>query len=381
MKKHLKDFFIPHEGNEFKPHSLQKIAVTGMVAMVLLSFTFANLQSILWITSDWMVSTVLPAVVVDLTNDERTDAALNSLRRNETLDAAARMKAQHMAQNEYFAHFSPDGVSPWYWFAQANYNFVHAGENLAIHFTDSGEVVDAWMDSPTHRANIMNGSYTEIGVGTAEGMYDGFRTVYVVQLFGTPAAQPTVAGTQVAQAAEPAPAPLAEPEPEPTPEPAEVAVALEAEEESVVLAEEVAITEEVEIVPAEPVPVTVTKVATNTPEQPVVAEIEVTDTGVALFSDHVSTSTGAIPASTLPEEPQSANEALYFFEVLTQPHLVLQMLYVVIGIFVLASLIISILVEIKRQHPVQIAYSLALLVLMTGLFYVHSMLTAGAVVV
>jgi hypothetical protein len=329
----------------------------------------ANVQSLLWVASDWMVSTILPAVIVDLTNGERSGDSLGQLRRNSSLDAAAQLKAQHMAEKEYFAHYSPDGVSPWFWFAQTNYNFVHAGENLAIHFTDTNNLVDAWMDSPTHRANIMNGNYTEIGIGTAEGEFEGYKTVYVVQLFGTPAAAPAVAGSgiAVAQASEPAPAPAEEPavEEQAEPEPAEVEV----------LAESVEITEDVVLVQAQPVPV-----ATEAPEMVPETEEEVP---VALPSSFVSTSTGGIPASIDPTETQvmTDSSAPYFYKILTQPNLALQVAYVAIGLLVLVSLVFSIFIEIRRQHPVQIAYSLALLLLMFGLFRLHELLSAGVVIV
>tara|TARA_B100000745_G_scaffold264509_1_gene189248 strand:+ start:636 stop:1793 length:1158 start_codon:yes stop_codon:yes gene_type:complete len=384
MKKHLKDFFIPHEGNDYAPQSLQKMAITGMVVLVVLSFTFANLHAILWITSDWMVSAVLPSVVVDLTNEERVESALGALKRNPALDEAARLKAQDMAKNEYFAHYSPDGISPWYWFAQADYNFVNAGENLAIHFTDSAELMDAWMDSPTHRTNIMNGNYTEIGVGTAEGTFDGYDTVYVVQLFGTPAAAPASVDTEIVQVAQ-----AAEIEPEPTTVASQTIIETEstvAEEVADVLAQEVTLTEDVVIVAAEPEPITVEEVVSEPVVSPTatssadVVDMEVTETGVVLFSDLVSTSTGGVPASISPEDAPVSNEASYIFEVLTQPHVMLQMLYVLVGLFVLGSLLLSILIEIRRQQPVQIVYSGALLALMTGLFYVHSALSVGAVV-
>lgn len=368
MKKHLKDYFIPHEGNDYRPHSLQKTAMTGMVLLVLLSFTMANIQSVLWIASDWMVSTILPAVIVDLTNDERSDDALRQLTRNTTLDVAAQLKAQHMAEKEYFAHFSPDGVSPWFWFAQTNYNFVHAGENLAIHFTDTGELVDAWMDSPTHRANIMNGNYTEIGIGTAEGTFEGYDTVYVVQLFGTPAATPVLAQA---------------PQPEPQPEVAgEVTSAIVPEAvsvigETVVLAEAVDITESVVIIEAEAEPVAVA--STKTTEEVVVTE----EAPVTPLSSFVSTSTGGVPASIDPTETVGSfdNSAPYFYKILTQPHVTLQIMYAAIGLVVLVSLIFSIFIEIRRQHPIQIAYSLALLLLMFGLFQLHELLSAGVVIV
>ena len=350
--------------------------MTGMVLLVLLSFTMANVQSFLWVASDWMVSTILPAVIVDLTNTERSGVALGHLKRNSTLDLAAQLKAQHMAEKEYFAHFSPDGVSPWFWFAQTNYNFVHAGENLAIHFTDTGELVDAWMNSPTHRANIVNGNYTEIGIGTAEGMFEGYDTVYVVQLFGTPAAR-VVAQAEIVTPA-PTPVPLA-----PVPEPeiagevtsSVVSEVVSTSGETVILAEAVAITEDVVIFEAQPEPVAVaSSEITKEPEKEVVQ---------SLPSSFVSTSTGGIPASIDPTETQinSDTSTPYFYKILTQPHITLQIMYVAIGFVVLMSLIFSIFIEIQRQHPIQIAYSLALLLLMFGLFQLHEILSAGAIIV
>jgi hypothetical protein len=100
--KRLKDFFVPHEGNGFRPDSFEKAAVLGMMILVVLSFTVANLQSLLWITSDFMVSTILPAVLVDETNEERDGANLNILKRNATLDKAAQLKAEDMAARGYF---------------------------------------------------------------------------------------------------------------------------------------------------------------------------------------------------------------------------------------------------------------------------------------
>ncbi|MCA9362244.1 hypothetical protein KC906_02625, partial [Candidatus Kaiserbacteria bacterium] len=189
-------------------HILQKVSMSLMGVLVLLTFMGANLHALFWQSSEWLVSTVLPAVVVDLTNEERAENDAAPLRRNSTLDEAAQLKAEHMAQNQYFAHYSPDGVSPWHWFSEAGYVYAHAGENLAIHFTDSAEVVEAWMNSPAHRQNIVDGKFTEIGVGTAKGTYEGYNTVYVVQLFGAPAVPvpaPAPAPTTIAAATAPLP--------------------------------------------------------------------------------------------------------------------------------------------------------------------------------
>jgi hypothetical protein len=383
MFKKFKDYFIPHEGNSYAPHSLQKAAMLGMLFLVILSFTATNALSLLWISSQWMVGTVLPAVIVSLTNEEREDSALGTLKRNSVLDAAATLKAKDMAKNSYFAHYSPAGVSPWHWFGEVKYNFVHAGENLAIHFSDSSAVVDAWMESPTHRANIMNGNYTEIGVGTAEGTYEGFATVYVVQLFGTPSAPTPVAtlpktAPQVAGAtAEPAKAPA------PT-------------KKNEVLAESVRITEQVKVEKAKPVATVVKEeIATTTPTttpatllattQPTTSietttHMEATDAGVVLHTDFLSTSTGGIPATVAPASTENINNPPFFLSLATQPHKVLQILYLVIGLFVLSSLLLSILIEIRRQQPLQIAYGVGLMTLMMVLFYVHTIVSSGALI-
>lgn len=323
--------------------------------------------------SKWMSGAVLPAVIVDLTNKERGHGELGTLKHSSVLDAAAKLKADDMAQNEYFAHYSPKGISPWHWFGEVKYNFVHAGENLAIHFTDSADIMQAWMDSPTHRANIMNGNYTEIGVGTAEGTFEGFKTVYVVQLFGTPAApvvsklKPVVAGASTD----------AETKPQ----------TVQKKTETKVLAEAVSIRESVVTEKAKPVPVEVKEVvvekekpviATSTePEKTSAENMQITNTGVAMYSDFVSTSTGGIPATIDANTHSKAETTPFFFTLATQPHKILQILYLLIGGFVFCSLLLSIFIEIRQQQPLQIAYGVGLLSLMCMLFYIHTILSSG----
>ena len=95
------------------------------------------------------------------------------------------MKAQDMMAKGYFEHTSPQGISPWYWFDQSGYDYRYAGENLAIGFIDSGEVNNAWLASPAHKANILNGNYRETGTAVLSGNFQGGQTTVVVQLFGT----------------------------------------------------------------------------------------------------------------------------------------------------------------------------------------------------
>jgi hypothetical protein len=113
-----------------------------------------------------------------------------------------------MAKEGYFAHDSPSGVTPWEWFDEVEYTYETAGENLAIDFSDSDAVVDAWMDSRLHRENILEEDFTEIGIATARGEYEGRETVFVVQMFGTPDERELAersgegGGTETAQAGE-----------------------------------------------------------------------------------------------------------------------------------------------------------------------------------
>ncbi len=355
--------------------TLQKISVSIMTVLVLLTFIGANLHAVLWQSSSWLVSTVLPAVVVDLTNEERADLNAAPLRRNTTLDAAAKLKAEHMAKNEYFAHYSPDGVSPWHWFNQSGYVFAHAGENLAIHFTDSSEVVEAWMDSPSHRANIVNAQYTEIGVGTAKGTYEGYDTVYVVQLFGTPAVAPTPASPQVATIVE---------ESEPVPVEPELPL-----EDTVA-----GIDADIAVVSSTDATTVTTTVATVTPpvivnDRPVMASskyrieevgseiVTVTDDSVIIEST-IATSSGLAVANIVTESTHQAGTTA--IAMATQPNELLQMVYIALSAIVVTLLLSSAVFEMRRFHYLQVAYSFLLVAVMGGLFFVHSLLTGGAVI-
>jgi hypothetical protein len=81
-------------------------------------------------------------------------------------------------------------------FNQVNYKFLYAGENLAVNFSDSGDVINAWMNSPSHRSNILNHNFTETGIATAQGTYNGQSALFVVQLFGQPSLQAAVTSTK-----------------------------------------------------------------------------------------------------------------------------------------------------------------------------------------
>ncbi|MEK7635044.1 MAG: CAP domain-containing protein [Patescibacteria group bacterium] len=132
------------------------------------------------------LSAIYAAVLVNLTNQNRVAANLSELTVNPVLEKAAQMKADDMAIKGYFAHNTPEGLTPWYWFGQAGYEYKYAGENLAVNFENSEDVETAWMNSRGHFLNIVNPKYTEIGIATSTGIYKGRQAVFVVQMFGTP---------------------------------------------------------------------------------------------------------------------------------------------------------------------------------------------------
>ncbi|OGG59927.1 hypothetical protein A3C89_03225 [Candidatus Kaiserbacteria bacterium RIFCSPHIGHO2_02_FULL_50_50] len=155
-------------------------------ACIMLAVLIAGSASIFAIVQKASPAAVVASSLVQGTNTARVSENLKLLTRSAVLDKAATLKANDMLQHQYFAHRSPSGVTPWHWFEEAHYKYLRAGENLAVHFTASTELVDAWLASPSHRANIMNGAYTEIGIGMATGTFEGVQTTFVVQLFGTP---------------------------------------------------------------------------------------------------------------------------------------------------------------------------------------------------
>lgn len=116
--------------------------------------------------------------IIALTNEERAKNNLPPLIERKRLDNSARAKADDCIKYNYFAHTSPDGVDPWFFFDTYGYGrFIYAGENLAYVFPTEKAVVRAWMNSPEHRKNILNKKYTDIGVGINGGV--------IVQHLGT----------------------------------------------------------------------------------------------------------------------------------------------------------------------------------------------------
>ncbi|PJC22748.1 hypothetical protein COV28_03000 [candidate division WWE3 bacterium CG10_big_fil_rev_8_21_14_0_10_48_23] len=145
------------------------------------------------------------ADLYQLTNQKRVGAGTTSLKVDHRLEQAALAKARDMFAKNYWAHYAPDGsTTPWQFILATGYTYKFAGENLARDFDTSASVVEAWMASPSHRANLLNNSYRDIGIVAVNGSILGEETTLVVQMFGTlqpvtvaakPTTPPTSSGT------------------------------------------------------------------------------------------------------------------------------------------------------------------------------------------
>jgi len=124
--------------------------------------------------------------VIKITNEARKQAGLPALSPDQRLAAAARDKLHDMKLREYFSHQAPDGEQPWGWFEKNGYLFVYAGENLAVNFTDAESLIQAWLASPSHKKNLLNPEFKNIGVSVENIKIDGKKYAVVVQLLGTP---------------------------------------------------------------------------------------------------------------------------------------------------------------------------------------------------
>ena len=178
--------FLPHPHNNHKakiiwPRSVMVLMGLYIMGRSIIDITVGLLPGVLGYASQ-----IDPAKVVELTNNQRLNTGLEILRQNPELDQAAAAKAADMFADNYWAHVSPSGTEPWYFVTNSGYKYQHAGENLARDFSNPKDIVSAWMASPTHRKNLLDGRYRDIGVAVMDGYINGVETTIVVQMFGTP---------------------------------------------------------------------------------------------------------------------------------------------------------------------------------------------------
>ena len=127
--------------------------------------------------------------IIQLINAERTSRGLNPLSQNVLLTRAAQTRSGVLATLGKLVHVSAPANTAWPTLAAVGYTYRSAGENLASVPPVGMEVVPAWMASAPHRANILDGNYTEVGIGISQGPYEGGTAYYIVAYFGQPREQ------------------------------------------------------------------------------------------------------------------------------------------------------------------------------------------------
>lgn len=182
----VRNHFLPHKDNDFKPAFFSAKRVIVIIVIFIIAELVYISQTPLVVRNNSFLAAVLPEVLTILTNNSRVRNNLYPLAVNQLLVEAANKKAEDMANKGYFSHITPDGKAPWYWLDLVGYKYSYAGENLAVNFSESDQVLSAWMQSPLHKANIIKKEYTQIGIGTAQGIYQGQRVTFVVQFFASP---------------------------------------------------------------------------------------------------------------------------------------------------------------------------------------------------
>ncbi|MBU1084732.1 MAG: CAP domain-containing protein [Candidatus Beckwithbacteria bacterium] len=187
MFKTLAHLFTPRPSNNFKAKSLHASSLSIFMIIIMASqITFSligkSIPGVLGLTS-----TITTEELINLTNQERQKNGLQELKLNPVLVNAATKKAADMINKNYWAHTSPEGKTPWSFFKEVEYQYLYAGENLARDFQDSDSVIKAWMNSPTHRDNILSSRYRDIGIVVIHDTFQGQETTLVVQMFGTTA--------------------------------------------------------------------------------------------------------------------------------------------------------------------------------------------------
>lgn len=183
----IKAWVLPSAKNQYAPCALRHKAITFYLLIIFGLKAFLGFLFFAFPETAYQANNDAATIerIVELANKARTNVGLPALNINSNLNQSALLKAQDMMSKQYFAHNSPEGVEPWYWFEKVGYTYVWAGENLALGFETNEAVHEAWMNSEGHRENILKPNFDEIGVAIAHGEYKGYYTTIIVQHFGS----------------------------------------------------------------------------------------------------------------------------------------------------------------------------------------------------
>jgi len=192
IKKYISDsclifteYFIPCECNSYKPKILRSRSLAA-IAVLLLLVKAAMVSYLFFIYPNvGKMAQLITREVYELVNKERAANNVSILSLSEKLNKPAEAKAEDMIANNYFAHKSPNGKMPWDWIDRKEYAYIFAGENLAMNFTSALSAHKALMLSESHKKNILNSRYSDIGIAVVNGRINNKNTNVLVQLFGS----------------------------------------------------------------------------------------------------------------------------------------------------------------------------------------------------
>jgi hypothetical protein len=192
----LKYYLIASEENDYEPWIMKPIALAIFMIIIW------SLRILGPTITTFAQSSIDPADLMNRVNLERTQRFIPSLTHDSRLTSAAVAKSNDMIARSYFAHINPDGNYIWPTIETAGYTpYLALGENLAMDFSSASAVVQAWMDSPTHRSNIVNTIFQDQGMGSVFGLFSpGHNSVLITNTFGTlqkPTPPPAIAPASV----------------------------------------------------------------------------------------------------------------------------------------------------------------------------------------
>lgn len=181
-----------HKTSKKHPKHFLKVYAPYLPLLVLLMFVITLGQQLLLSSRHGVLSYATSISSTDLlqdTNQQRVNNGDQPLKLSDKLVQAAQAKANDMASRNYWSHNTPEGSPPWIFVDKAGYNYQKAGENLAYGFATSADTVTGWMNSPSHRENLLDKSFTDVGFGYANAVNyqnNGPETI-VVAMYGEPA--------------------------------------------------------------------------------------------------------------------------------------------------------------------------------------------------
>ena len=184
--RRLTNLFLPNPDNNHKALLLQNYFLGLLLCLVigLQVGLYTNANHINWRSVLGTATELSEEQIILQTNQARAKHKLSKLQPNDKLNAAVQAKLDHMFANQYWDHYSPTNVAPWDFILSADYAYQNAGENLGRDFNSTDALVNAWLESPSHRENLLNPAYKDIGVAIGHGTINGQETTLIVQLLG-----------------------------------------------------------------------------------------------------------------------------------------------------------------------------------------------------